>query len=341
MKKLLFFLFSLFIALHGIGACEIERRAAFDIGSGAIKLQVSDVDLRANKIVNVLFTDATKVALREDLGKSLERRLSPEIQNQAVEAIAKLMEKAAAYQPEACHAVATEGLRFAVNGQALVERIEKETGLPVTIISQEEEGILGFLSAVNETDVDLEKAVAWDFGGGSFQITAKCGGRYCVYQGKIGKVPLKNTLLRIQGVDDSETFSPNPIAKVHAERAIQYILANVEDVPDELRQKLDRPDVVVLGVGIHPLWGMKDSVFYDPRRVYGELNERLDLTDEEICEKDACPRQAAVYLASNLVLAYGVMQALGIDQVHYVGTQGANAVGALLSPKYWEKEINK
>ncbi len=339
MKKLVFFLFPLFATLHGIGCCEIQRRAAFDIGSGRIKLQVSDVDIEANKIVNLLLTDTAEVPLREELEKSLEGGLSAEIQNQAVEAIAKLMEKAAAFQPEACHAVATEGLRLAVNGQALVERIEKETGLPVTIISQEEEGILGFLSAVNETDVDLEKAVAWDFGGGSFQITAKCGDRYCVYQGRIGKVPLKNRLLRMQGIDDP-LCSPNPIGKVHAERAIQFILANVDDVPDELRQKLDRPDVVVLGIGIHPLWGIKDSAFYDPRCVYGELEERWDLTDEEICEKESCPKQAAVYLVSNLVLAYGVMQALGMGQVHYVGTQGANAVGTLLSPKYWGKEIN-
>lgn len=29
------------------------------------------------------------------------------------------------------------------------------------------------------------------------------------------------------------------------------------------------------------------------------------------------------------------MEALDITQVHYVGTQGANAIGALLSPQYW------
>ncbi len=167
----------------------MQRRAAFDIGSGRIKLQVSDVDTRTNKIASVVFTDTASVALREDLANSLNGRLSSEIQNQTVEAIGKLMKKAALHQPEAYHGIGTEGLRLAENGQALVERIEKETGLPVTIVSQEEEGILGFISAVNESDVDPEKAISWDFGGGSFQITAKCGDHYCVYQGRIGKVP--------------------------------------------------------------------------------------------------------------------------------------------------------
>src|SRR5260221_1616498 len=61
---------------------KIERRAAFDIGSGQIKMQVSDVDLTVNKIVNVLLADTVYVGLREDLVKSLHGPLSPEMQQQ-------------------------------------------------------------------------------------------------------------------------------------------------------------------------------------------------------------------------------------------------------------------
>ncbi len=337
MKKLLLFVLSLFASLQASEPQQLQRRAAFDIGSGRIKLQVSDVDTKTNKIASVVFTDNASVALREDLAKSLNGRLSSDIQNQTVEAIDKMMKKAALYQPEAYHGVGTEALRLAENGQALVERIERETGLPVTIVSQEEEGILGFLTAVSEANADPEKAISWDFGGGSFQITAKCGDQYCVYQGRIGKVPLKSALLRIQGKDPSREFTPNPISKTDAEQAIKFILDNVKNVPVELREKLRSPDAVILGVGIHPLWGLKNSAWYGPDRVLAELNERLNMSDEEICEKHACPKQAAVYVVSNLVLAYGVMRAMGIHEVHYVGTMGANAIGALLSPQYWEE----
>jgi hypothetical protein len=44
----------------------------------------------------------------------------------------------------------------------------------------------------------------------------------------------------------------------------------------------------------------------------------------------------AAYRVSNLILAYGMMKALNIDQVQYVGTTGANAIGLLLSPQYWQ-----
>lgn len=317
---------------------KIVRRAAFDIGSGQIKMQISDVDLTANKIINVLLTDTAYVGLRENLVKSLDGRLSSDIQNKTVEAISELMKKAAPFHPKAYHAIATEALRLAKNADTLVERIKNETGMSVTIVSQEEEGILGFISAVSEADIDPTKVVSWDFGGGSFQITTKCGDNYSVYLGRLGKTPMKNALLKIQEKDVDPTSSPNPISKPQAIQAIQFVKDNIKDVPIELRQKLKQPDVVVLGVGINPLWGMQKNTHYDINRVLKELNCRLNLDDAAIRIKDSIPadrKEAFPHVVSNLILAYGVMEALDITQVHYVGTQGANAIGALLSPQYW------
>jgi exopolyphosphatase / guanosine-5'-triphosphate,3'-diphosphate pyrophosphatase len=320
---------------------KLERRAAFDIGSGQIKVQVSDVDLIVGKITNVLFTDTARVPLRENLANSLDGRLSCEVRNQAVEAIKELMKKIAPFHPEACHAIATESLRLAKNSDAFVEQIKKETGLSVTIVSQEEEGILGFISAVSETAIDPDTAISWDFGGGSFQVTAKCGDRYCVYQGRLGKVPLKNAILKIQGKEGDQTLTPNPISKLQADEAVRFIKNNIKNVPRELRQKISHPDAVVLGVGINPLWGMKQSDHFSKTHVLAELENRLNLDDEAIRIKDSISlerKDAAVYIASNLILAYGVMEALEINQVRYVGTQGANAIGVLLSPKYWKEK---
>ncbi len=317
---------------------KIVRRAAFDIGSGQIKMQVSDIDLTTNKIINVLLTDTAYVGLRENLVKSLDGRLSSDIQNKTVEAISELMKKATPFHPEAYHAIATEALRLAKNGDTLVERIKNEMGMSVTIVSQEEEGILGFISAMSEAHVDPYRAVSWDFGGGSFQITTKCGDHYSVYLGRLGKTPMKNALLKIQGKDLDPTSSPNPISKLQATQAIQFVKDNIKDIPIELRQKLKQSDVVVLGVGINPLWGMQKSTHYDINRVLQELNCRLNLDDAAIRINDSITadrKEAFPYVVSNLILAYGVMEALDITQVHYVGTQGANAIGALLSPQYW------
>ena len=235
MKKIYFLLVLLFTALLAAQEQKLCRRAAFDIGSGRIKMQVSDVDAKTNKIVSTLFTDTASVAIREDLAKSPDGKLSAAIQSKTVVAIAELVKKALPHKPEAYHAIATEGLRMAKNGPELAAKIQKETGVHVTIASQEEEGILGFISAINEAKVDPEKAVSWDFGGGSFQITAKSGDKYCVYQGRLGKVPLKLALLKIQGKE--EAYSPNPISKKEAMLAIAHIKDAIKEIPPEISKK--------------------------------------------------------------------------------------------------------
>ena len=88
---------------------------------------------------------------------------------------------------------------------------------------------------------------------------------------------------------------------------------------------------------------MQQSTHFDNNRVLKELDCRLNLDDTAIRIKDSIPadrKEAFTHVVSNLILAYGVMKALDITQVHYVGTQGANAIGALLSPKYWIRSEN-
>lgn len=318
---------------------EIVRRAAFDIGSGQIKMQVSDVDITVGKIANVLLADSSRVALREDLVKSLDGRFSPEIENKLVQAIKELIRKSEPFHPQSYQAAATESFRLAKNGYALVDRIKKETGLNITIIPQEEEGVLGFISATNEANVNPERVVSWDFGGGSFQITTKCGDQFCVYQGKIGKIPFRNTLLEIQGKDVNQTLTPNPIYKNDLYRALQFIKKNVQDVPAQILQKLLQPDVIVLGVGINPLWSMENNESYDQERVMQEIKKRLGLDDNAIMMKDSIDKahkDSAAFVVSNLILAYSLMKTLNIHKVEYVGTQSANAIGTLLSQKYWK-----
>jgi hypothetical protein len=162
------------------------------------------------------------------------------------------------------------------------------------------------------------------------------GDGYSVYRGRLGKVPMKNALVKIQGKDIENTASPNPISPAQADQAIQFIKDNVKEVPVVLNDKLHRRDAVVLAIGINPLCGMPKNEQYDQRRLLKEMQARLNLDDAMICTKDSIQKEYAPYRVSNLILAYGVMKALNIAEVRYVGTQGANAAGVLLSPKYWD-----
>lgn len=309
----------------------LERRASFDISSGQIKIQVSDVDCTAGK-VQVLFNDHVVLPLRDEVVKSLDGRLGDDIQTKLIQAICELIKKAEPFHPKVTRAVATEPFRLAKNGDEVVARILQETSVPVTILSQEEEGILGFIGGVGIAGVEPEKAVVWDFGGGSFQLTIKEGDQYFVYAKKLGKAPVKNVILQLQGKQENE--SPNPISQLTVDQMVQWMEKNTQDIPESFRRKLKSPDVHVLSVGINPLWGHERSADFDQDCVKSELQTRLNLEDEAIANKDSVQKPYAMYRASNLLFTYAMMKILEVDHIETVDTKGLNA-GLVLSPKYW------
>lgn len=72
---------------------------------------------------------------------------------------------------ESFRAVATAAVRDSKNGETMVKAIEAKAGIPVEIISEEEEGRLAFLGATKALGHPAEGSVAVvDVGGGSTEI---------------------------------------------------------------------------------------------------------------------------------------------------------------------------
>lgn len=67
--------------------------------------------------------------------------------------------------------VATEACRRAKNGAAFVERVKKETGLDLEIISFEEECRLGVSGCVPLINRNIRHALVFDIGGGSTEVS--------------------------------------------------------------------------------------------------------------------------------------------------------------------------
>jgi exopolyphosphatase/guanosine-5'-triphosphate,3'-diphosphate pyrophosphatase len=75
----------------------------------------------------------------------------------------------------AIEAVATSAIRDAPNGGAFVARAQRETGLPIRVLSGEEEARCSYVAAVNSTS--LEDGVVLDLGGGSLELVEVRGRR--------------------------------------------------------------------------------------------------------------------------------------------------------------------
>lgn len=299
MKIFISILFA-FTSLFG----SIERRAAFDIGSGRIKMQVSDVDTELHKILNVLYVDQIRIPLREDLTQN-QGVLSEKILKDLLLSLLYLQEKASVFAPDAFFAIGTDTFRLAKNKNEVTAGIYNATKIPFQIISQEEEAILGFISALEGSHLDPHQVIIWDFGASSFQMITKSDDNFITYEGRLGKVSFYELL-----------------EKIGKEHAIDFVKRTVTEIPLELKA----PNKSVLGIGIHPLWGMGyDKRPFSKEDLEKEISKRVDLREEG-------------YVLSNLLLAAGIMEAFAIKEVTYVGKDSANAIGVLLTESFWRKE---
>jgi exopolyphosphatase/guanosine-5'-triphosphate,3'-diphosphate pyrophosphatase len=120
-------------------------------------------------------TDEIYDTVRIGAGLAASGRLAEDRMEAAVEAMEVYAHFCAASGIAAgdVRAVATSAIRDAANGAELLDRVRVATGLPVRLLSSEEEAYFGYLAAVNSTT--LHDGGVLDLGGGSLQLVAVRG----------------------------------------------------------------------------------------------------------------------------------------------------------------------
>jgi exopolyphosphatase/guanosine-5'-triphosphate,3'-diphosphate pyrophosphatase len=333
MKYLLTIVYML-LAVTNVFADEcLKNRAAFDIGSGTSKLVVAQVDTCLQKVKQIFEEKELAVEYKEDLDRS-QGEFSKDIQRKGLAALRQLKSFAQKYNPDQYVGVATSAFRTSSNGKVFAEKIEKDFGIRVKIISQRTEAILGFLAAYPQTHLDKKECLVWDIGGGSMQmVMVDDNETFEVYEGNLASVSMKNMIITaIQGKSYKDVSSPNPMGNAVAIKATNLAQYYAEiHVPNEI--KIKAGNLAVLGIGGVHYYSVrkqcvKDGKTYTVSDVERTLAHRQALTDEELGGKYA-PTDVA-----NLTLVLGFMKALSMNKI---GTLKANmAHGILIYPKYWE-----
>jgi exopolyphosphatase/guanosine-5'-triphosphate,3'-diphosphate pyrophosphatase len=140
--------------------------AAIDIGSNTTRILVAEP--REGQLTKVMEQRAyTRI------GKAVDGdgRVSREKIEEVAEVVDTQVRLARELGAEAFRAVATAAIRDSANGAEVVAAIEKRAGIPVEIISGEEEGRLAFIGATKALGHPIEGSVAVvDVGGGSSEI---------------------------------------------------------------------------------------------------------------------------------------------------------------------------
>lgn len=141
--------------------------AAIDVGSNAIRMAVA----RPMSGGRLEMLESTRLPVRLGQDVFTTGQLSESIMQAAVDAFLRFRAIADQFGVSQLRAVGTSALREAENGELLLDRIARQTGIQVEIISGEEEARLIHLAVSKALDLTGKRAVLIDIGGGSVEVT--------------------------------------------------------------------------------------------------------------------------------------------------------------------------
>jgi exopolyphosphatase/guanosine-5'-triphosphate,3'-diphosphate pyrophosphatase len=153
-------------------AAEAMRLAAIDIGSHSIRQIIADVSADGG----IRVVDEMKAAPR--LGAEVDSTgvLGESAMRHALEAVQRMATLARQMGATRVDAVATSAVRDAANRREFLDRIRRETGLRVRVLTGEDEARLSFRSALAHFDLGAGRAVVMDIGGGSLELSMSADG---------------------------------------------------------------------------------------------------------------------------------------------------------------------
>ena len=141
------------------------RRAVIDIGTNSVKLLVAEV---AGHGVNPLWEDSKQTRLGRGFYET--RVLQAEPIKSTAQAVAQFAKTAREWNADSMRVIATSAARDAKNPQALLSAVHVAAGLPVEIISGEQEADWVFQGVMTDPDLAKQPLLLLDVGGGSTEF---------------------------------------------------------------------------------------------------------------------------------------------------------------------------
>ncbi len=163
-----------------------DHFAVIDVGSNAMRLQIAAVD--HPKHYRVVEQERQSIRLGHEVFQT--RKLNPKAAEAALKVLSDFRALCDRYRVKAIRAVATSALREASDGKVFVRRARK-AGIPLEILSEEEEARLISLGIMSGLRFHLPLGLFLDIGGGSVEISvANTSNVFCIFSLPLGAVRL-------------------------------------------------------------------------------------------------------------------------------------------------------
>jgi exopolyphosphatase / guanosine-5'-triphosphate,3'-diphosphate pyrophosphatase len=291
--------------------------AAIDIGTNSIHMVVVRIvaDLPAFSIIA-----REKETVRLGDRDPQTGNLTPEAIERAFGALQRCQEIAKSLNAQQVLAVATSAVREAPNGHEFVRSIETELGLPVNIISGQEEARRIYLGVLSGVEFNNTPQIIIDIGGGSTELVL--GDSHeprTLSSTKIGAVRLTSEFINISPVSDRALMYLQAFVRGQLERAIDEIKANLQ--PGEIPKMIGTAGTIETLAAILNL----DKNGHVPTRIHGfkiQLSELRNLINR-LCRMTIAERtgiegvsdRRAEIIVAGAVILQEAMTLLGMQSL--------------------------
>lgn len=305
--------------------CE-EKRAAWDFGSGSIKIKAAVVNVCELRLMRVLFDDSQKVNFKDDIEKSKNRSFSPASQKTAREFVMKAGVKLKELGVEKSRGVATSAFRDAQNAAEFVAQLNRDFGLNLKIIPQQEEGEWGFRAAQTRLPRQNAQVLVWDIGGGSQQLIYPEGGHVNVIESPWASVSFKNWV--VQNLKNTGAVSPNPLSQAELSAAIAQAAKIGEELKPRLPRDFGKSTIQGTGAEVFGIGGVHSiSVVNQTKKMSFTAEDLQKGLDRAMNKTDAQLKSPyAATDVTNLAFVLGMMRGLGLEKVHSLKVNLADGV---------------
>jgi exopolyphosphatase / guanosine-5'-triphosphate,3'-diphosphate pyrophosphatase len=185
---------------------------AIDVGTNSIHLIVVEFE---EGLASARVVYKAREMVRLGSGDALARgELDPQSIERGVAAIARFVDSARARGVEHIRAVATSAVREAANAERFVRAVEQVTGVPVEVLSEQDEARLIYQGVAGGFPIYDRVVCILDIGGGSTEfIVADAHRAYALESVRLGSLRLYDAFLR--GRDDQRGAALPMIEEIH------------------------------------------------------------------------------------------------------------------------------
>ncbi len=247
--------------------------AALDLGTNNCRLLVARPAADGFRVI-----DAFSRIVRLGEGVAEHGRLSHEAMERTLEALGVCADKIRRRGVAHVRAVATEACRRAENAPMFIARVEAETGLSLEVIDTQEEARLAVVGCLPLLANGGERAITFDIGGGSSQITWLAMDGVAANGGAVARITA-SVSLPCGVVTLAEKFGSEPDSYDVVCDYVAGLLAEFDQAHD-IRAQVDAGGVQMLGMSgtVTTLGGvLLDLPRYDRAQVDG-----LTMSFEEV-----------------------------------------------------------